>query len=266
MAANFDPKVLRKHILHMASVGDSVHIGCAFSLVEIVSVLYGKILKYNPENPKDPSRDYMVLSKGHGVMALYACLREIGWLAGEHFDNYFSDGSLLHGLGEARIPGIEVTAGSLGHGLPIAVGLAYGIKRLKENRNVYCIIGDGEMNEGTIWESLLFAGHHRLGNLAVIVDANGFQAMGDVNEIMSIEPISRKFRSFGFRALECDGHNSPAIERCLQEVGKNNSPLAIITRTVKGKGVSFMENNNQWHYLRLNKELLEKSLQEVANA
>ncbi len=144
---NLEPKNLRKHIINMAYTGSSVHIACAFSLVEICSVLYDKIMTFNNSNPEDPNRDILALSKGHGVMALYACLKEMGVIEQEHFDKYFSDGSLLHGLGEPRVPGIEVLGGSLGHGLPVAIGMALGLKREGSNRHVYCIVGDGEINE-----------------------------------------------------------------------------------------------------------------------
>ncbi len=196
-------------------------------------------------------------------MALYACFAEIGWLEQEHFDRYFSDGSLLHGLGEAKIPGIEACGGSLGHGLPIAIGMAFGLKRTNSPRKVFCIVGDGEINEGTIWEGILFAAHHKLNNFTVIIDANGFQAMGDVSSIINLEPIIGKFESFGFRAVECNGHDVVQLEKCLEEHGNDQRPLAIVARTVKGKGVSFMENNNQWHYLRLNPQTLERAINEL---
>lgn len=252
----------------MAFHGKTVHIPCAFSLIEIVSSLYSKFLKFNPKDPRDPKRDYFVLSKGHGVMALYAAFYQLGWLKREHIEGYFSDGSLLHGLSEAHIPGLEVTSGSLGHGLPIAVGMAFGAKTKKEVRRVYCVAGDGEMNEGSMWEAILFAAHQRLGNLTLIVDANGFQAMGKVEEVLGMEPFPAKLQAFGWETVEIDGHSLEALDREFARITAmdplNSKPQAIIARTVKGKGVSFMENDNRWHYTRLDEDTYKKSLNEVA--
>lgn len=257
----FNPKTLRRHVLHMAHSGNSVHIGCAFSLIEIVSVLYGSVMRYDIAAPDAPERDYLILSKGHGVMAVYAAYRELGWLQQADLDHYFSDGSKLHGLCEASVPGLEVCSGTLGHGLPIAVGIAYGLKRQGSERAVYCIVGDGEMNEGPMWEAMLFAAHHKLDNLVVIVDANGLQAMGTTDEIIDMEPFARKFESFGFDTIDCNGHDVPLLQTALRPTpGK---PHAVIARTVKGYGVSYMENRTEWHYLRLNPELLESALFEI---
>lgn len=262
---NLDPKNLRKNIIEMAYSGSSVHIACAFSLVEICSVLYSRILTFNNDNPEDESRDILALSKGHGVMAIYSCLKEMGVIEQKHFDDYFKDGSLLHGLGEPSVPGIEVLGGSLGHGLPVAIGMALGLKREGSDRQVYCIVGDGEINEGTIWEGLLFAGHHKLTNFTVIIDANGLQAMGEVDEILNLEPMGDKFRSFGFHTYECNGHDTDALFDVFSDKSneKVSKPKAVIARTMKGKGVSFMENDNIWHYTRLNEETLDSAMTEL---
>jgi len=262
-----DPTRLRRHIVDMAFAGQSVHLGCAFSIVEILSVLYSGLLRYDPEAPEDPNRDYLILSKGHGVMALYACLREIGWLPQADLDAYFSDGSRLHGLCEWKVPGCEVSSGSLGHGLPVAVGIALGLVwRGRGGQRVCCVAGDGEMNEGTMWESMLFAAHHRLENLVVIVDANGYQAMDATSQVVGLEPLVEKFRAFGFVAEECDGHDTVALESVLRFVMtdcREQKPRAVIARTVKGKGVSFMEGNNAWHYLRLDAAAVTRALHEL---
>ncbi|MDE1977306.1 MAG: transketolase, partial [Elusimicrobia bacterium] len=198
-----------------------------------------------------------------GVMALYACLREIGWLSEKILDQYFSDASLLRGLSEANIPGLEATSGSLGHGLPVAAGMALGLKLKKSPRRVYCIAGDGELNEGSMWEAIALAGHHKLENLTVIVDANGLQAMGKTEMILNMEPLADKLKSFGFEALECDGHNPAALKGALAALAARARPGALIARTIKGKGVSFMENDNAWHYTRLSEDFMERALKEL---
>ena len=165
----FDPKALRKTVLEMAYAGSTVHIACAFSIIEILAVLYRQHLRYPENDPLNANRDYFVLSKGHGVMAQYACMRELGWLPEEAFTQYFSDGSDLKGLSDSRIPGLEVTSGSLGHGFSVGVGLALGAKLRNTNQKTYALVGDGEINEGPIWEGALFAAHHQLKNFMVIV-------------------------------------------------------------------------------------------------
>lgn len=261
---DFSPKNLRKHILHMAHRGQAVHVPCAFSIAEILSLLYSKHLRFNPKDPNDPERDFLVLSKGHGIMTQYACMREIGWLSQQDLDSYFKDGSRLHGLSEHHVPGCEVTSGSLGHGLPIAVGIALGLKwRGNTQQRVFCLVGDGELQEGPMWESLMFAGHHKLDNLTVIVDANRFQAMGVTREILNIDPLVEKFRAFGLDAAECDGHDIAKLDATLAALKAPGKPRGLVARTEKGKGVSFMEGDNRWHYTRISNETLEKSLSEL---
>lgn len=255
------PVSLRQAIVEMAYAGSSVHIGCAFSMVEVVSSLLGSVMDLG-SGPDCRTRDRILLSKGHGVMALYAAYAALGWLEKAHLEKYFSDGSLLHGLAEARVPLLEVSSGSLGHGLPVAVGYALGKRRLGEAGHVYCIVGDGEMNEGSMWEAVLFAGHHKLENLTIIVDANAHQAMGRISEVMNMEPFAAKFAAFGFEAHDIDGHDIELVTRTLR-APSGGRPRAVIARTVKGKGVSFMEDNNEWHYSRLTPELLEAARKEL---
>jgi transketolase len=261
----FNPKSLRKTVLDMAYAGSTVHIGCAFSIIEILAVLYRKYLSYPENNPLNSDRDYLILSKGHGVMAQYACMREMGWLSEEAIAQYFSDGSDLKGLSDSRIPGLEVTSGSLGHGFSVGVGLALGSKLRNTEQKTYAVVGDGEINEGPIWEGALFAGHHRLKNFMVIVDANGFQAMGPTDEIIALGSIEQKFASFDFEAITIDGHDEAAIEKAISGLWSSNSnkPKALIAKTIKGKGVSFMENNNIWHYTRLSDATYLDALKEV---
>ena len=263
----FDSKKLRKTILEMAYAGSSVHIGCAFSIIELLSVLYSKYIRYPENNPSDNFRDYFLLSKGHGIMAQYACMRELGWLCDDDFSNYFSNGTDLKGLSDSRINGVEVTSGSLGHGFSVGVGLAMGAKLRKTDQKTYVLVGDGEINEGPIWEGAMFANHHQLSNFMVIIDENGFQAMGPTQNIIGLGSIQSKFESFGFEAITIDGHNERAIEKAIAELWNSDkkNPKALIAKTVKGKGVDFMENDNSWHYTRLSQESYQKALLSLNN-
>lgn len=264
----FDSKILRKTVLEMAYAGSTVHIGCAFSIIELLAVLYRSHLRYPGNDPHNSGRDYFVLSKGHGVMAQYACMRELGWLEDSAFLHYFSDGSDLKGLSDSRIPGLEVTSGSLGHGFSVGVGLAMAAKLRNTDQKTYVLVGDGEINEGPIWEGALFAAHHKLKNFMVIVDENGFQAMGRTEEVLQLGSIQAKFESFGFDAMTVDGHDEAAIDKAITQCWASTSvrPKALIAKTVKGKGVSFMENNNIWHYTRLNPASFQSALSEISKA
>ncbi len=249
----FDPTALRQTILDMAYAGSTVHIPCALSIVEILAVLYRSYLRLDPADPRSPDRDYLVLSKGHGVMAQYACLHELGWIGDDELRAYFQDGTRLKGLSDAHVPGLEVTSGSLGHGLSVGVGLALAAKRRGTGQRVFAVIGDGEANEGSIWEALLFAAHARLNNLVVIIDSNGLQAMGRTSDVLDLGSLVDKFAAFDFETREVDGHDEAALARVLDELLSSSSPCpkAIVAETVKGRGISFMEDNNVWHYTRL---------------
>lgn len=266
MKTTFAPSKIRQTVLDMAHAGSSVHIACAFSIVEILTVLYRSHLNLGDGQPDAPDRDYLVLSKGHGVMAHYACLRELGWLEDADFENYFGDGTRLKALSDAHIPGVEVSSGSLGHGLSVGVGLALAAKRKKSGQRCFAIVGDGEINEGSIWEACLFAAHFELSNLTVIVDENGFQAMGTTDEVMKLGRIADKFAAFGFVTREVDGHDERALDETLNELNAlaGSQPKAIVARTVKGKGISFMENANNWHYTRLTDETHRSARKELA--
>jgi transketolase len=265
-APAFNAKVLRKTVLDMAYAGSTVHIGCAFSIIELLAVLYRKHLRYPGNNPQAAGRDYFVLSKGHGVMAQYACMRELGWLKDEAFSGYFTDGSDLKGLSDSRVPGLEVTSGSLGHGFSVGVGMAMGVKLRGTDQKTYVLVGDGEINEGPIWEGALFAAHHELKNLMVIIDENGFQAMGRTDQVLRLGSIQAKFESFGFESLSINGHDEEAIDQAITHLrnSKSSAPKALIARTVKGKGVPFMEHNNMWHYTRLDPQTYAQALEAVA--
>jgi transketolase len=258
---------IRTAILNMAYSGATVHVGCAFSIVELLAVLYRQHLRVNLSNPDAPERDYLVLSKGHGVMAQYACLNELGWLSDDDLAHYFQNGTRLKGLADAHIPGVEATTGSLGHGMSVAAGLALAAKLNKTDQICYVLVGDGELNEGPIWEAALFANHFKLDNLVVLIDKNGFQAMGPTDEVMALGNIEDKFRAFGFDSVTIDGHDETAIDAAytLARATRNGKPKAIVARTTKGKGVSFMENDNIWHYTRLTPDTHAAALAELAN-
>lgn len=256
---------LRKSILDMAYAGSTVHIGCAFSIVEILAVLYSEFLNFPNNECEHADRDYFILSKGHGVMAQYACMKEMGWLTQEELNHYFSDATKLKGLSDSRVAGLEVTSGSLGHGLSVGVGMALGAQLDCSQKKTYILVGDGELNEGPIWEGAMFASHHQLNNMMVIVDENGFQAMGKTSEVVSLGSIESKFKSFGFDAITIDGHDQSAIKDAINQLWglESTRPKALIAKTVKGKGVSFMENDNIWHYTRLTPESYARALSEI---
>lgn len=261
----FAPARMRLTVLRMAYAGASVHIACAFSLIELLSVLYRNYLRYPGNDPHAEDRDYLVLSKGHGVMAQYACMHELGWLNDSQIQGYLKDGSELKGLSDSRIPGLEVTSGSLGHGFSIGVGLALGLMRKGSDQKVYAIVGDGELNEGQIWEGILVSAHHKLENLMLIVDKNGFQAMGTTDDVLALGDLSAKFLSFGFETLEVDGHDEAAVCTAIRHLWLTGptKPKALIARTVKGKGVSFMESSNRWHYTRLDPQTFCEAVSEL---
>ncbi|MBW4046355.1 MAG: transketolase [Proteobacteria bacterium] len=261
----FDPTRIRRAILDMAYSGGTVHIGCAFSIVELLAVLYRNHLRLAGPDQATEGRDYMVLSKGHGVMTLYACLNEIGMLSDEDIKQYFRDGTRLKGLADVHVAGVEATTGSLGHGLSVGAGLALAAKRKKTDQISYVLVGDGELNEGAIWEAVLFAAHFKLDNLIVIVDKNGFQAMGSTHEVIELGSIEQKFSAFGFDALTVDGHDEAAVDAAYQSLktNKNGRPKVIVANTVKGKGVSFMEHDNTWHYTRLTPETYRAAIAEL---
>ncbi len=258
----FAPARMRRTVLEMAYAGSTVHIGCAFSIIELLAVLYRNHLRYPGNDPRAEGRDFLVLSKGHGVMAQYACMHELGWLDESHIKNYFKDGSELKGLSDSRVAGLEVTSGSLGHGFSVGVGIAMGLQRRGTNQKVYAIVGDGELNEGPIWEGALVAAHHRMDNLMLIVDKNGFQAMGTTDDVLALGDLRAKLSSFGFETKEVDGHDEAVVDEAIRQLWATGTgkPKALIARTIKGKGVPFMESDNRWHYTRLNPETFAEAI------
>lgn len=241
---------IRKHAVRMTSLGGSSHIGSILSISDILAVLYGEILKYNPSSPNWEGRDRFILSKGHAGAGVYAALAESGFFDTKLLDQHYQDGSIFSGhVSHKGVPGIEFSTGSLGHGLPVASGMAKAAKIDKKNYRVFVLMSDGECDEGSNWEAALFAPHHQLDNLVVTIDYNKLQSMKSTQETLALEPFADKWKSFGWNVLECDGHDHKALSQCFSPSSViKNMPTCIITHTTKGKGVSFMENNVLWHY------------------
>lgn len=241
---------VRRTIIEMAHRAKSGHVGSALSTVDILSVLYHRFLRIDPKNPKWPERDRFILSKGHGCSGLYATLAQRGFFPTEQLETFLRDESIFAGHPSAlHVPGVELSTGSLGHGLNVGVGMALADKRDANGRRTVVLVSDGECDEGSTWEAALTAGHWKLGNLTCIVDYNKIQSFGRVADIMELEPFADKWRAFRWHVQEVDGHSHDAIERALEATLEHQDmPSVIIAHTVKGKGVSFMENTVDWHY------------------
>ncbi|HLF18658.1 MAG TPA: transketolase [Candidatus Omnitrophota bacterium] len=242
-------KHLREMIIKTLQAGRRGHVGASFSLVEILRVLYDDILKYDAKNPKWPERDRCILSKGHGCIALYVLLAEKGFIAEEELWKFCKSDGILGGHPEHKVPGVEASTGSLGHGLSIGVGMAINAKFEKADHRVFVVVGDGECNEGSVWEAALCAAKHKLDNLTVIVDYNKHQSYGSTFEVLDMEPFADKWKAFGFSVREVDGHNVAQLKKALKDVPyEAGKPTAIVCHTVKGKGVGIAEHNMQWHH------------------
>jgi transketolase len=241
-------KFIRKSVVKMTSLGSSSHVGSCLSIVDIVAVLYGCILNIFPNNPKSNSRDFFILSKGHAGAAIYSALSYVGFFDKSLLKSHCQDGSNLSGhVSHKGIPGVEFSTGSLGHGLPVAAGVALSFKIDNKDNKAYVLMSDGEFDEGSNWEAILFAAHHKLDNLVVIVDRNELQSIKSTEDTLSLEPFMDKLHSFGWNAIEVDGHNHVELIGACQN-RKKSKPTVVIAKTTKGKGVSFMENNILWHY------------------
>ncbi|GCL36914.1 putative N-terminal subunit of transketolase [Sphaerospermopsis reniformis] len=256
---------IRKHALRMTSLGKSSHIGSVFSIADILAVLYGEILQVDPQNPTWSARDRFILSKGHAGAGVYAVLAERGFFPVEKLNTHYQDGSDLSGhVSHKGIPGVEFSTGSLGHGLPVGAGMAYRAKLDDLSHRVFVLLSDGECDEGSNWEAILFAAHHHLDNLVAIIDYNKLQSITTIKETLNLEPFADKWRSFGWAVQEIDGHDHSAIQSaCLKIPFELGIPNCIIAHTTKGKGVSFMEDSVLWHYRSAQGEEYEKALQEL---
>jgi transketolase len=239
---------IRKHAVNMTSTGGSSHIGSILSIADILAVLYGSVLNYKADNPKWQSRDRFILSKGHAGAGVYAVLAESGFMSVDKLKTHYKNGSDLSGhVSHKGIPGVEFSTGSLGHGLPVAAGMALAAKINEDEHTVYVLMSDGECDEGSNWEAALFAPHHKLDNLIVIIDRNKLQSIHSTEETLGLEPFVDKWQAFGWNVVDVDGHDhEQLISACNSKmVGK---PLCIMANTTKGKGISFMENQVLWHY------------------
>jgi len=258
-------KDIRSHVLRMTHKANASHVGTCLSTADLLAVLYSKILRINPSQPDWSGRDRFILSKGHGCAAVYAALAERGFFPKEWLETYGKDGSqLAQHITHIGIPGVDASTGSLGHGLSIGCGMAMAGKRDSRDYRVFVLISDGECDEGSIWEAILFAAHHKLNNLVVIMDYNKLQAFGTIKEILNLEPLADKWIAFNWAVREIDGHNEEHIEDALTSLPfDSEKPSCIIAHTIKGKGVSFMENQLAWHYKSPDEELLNQALYEV---
>jgi transketolase len=253
---------VRKNVIQMTHDGNSSHIGSCLSIVDILSVLYFDFLKTFPKDPTNNDRDWFILSKGHAGAAIYATLSGMGYFEKSFLKQHYQNGSIMSGhVSHKSIPGVEFSTGSLGHGLPVACGVAHGFKIDKKNNRVVCLLSDGECDEGSNWESILYAGHFCLDNLTVIVDYNKIQSLDSTENTIALEPFADKWKSFKWNVIECDGHNH---EEILSALNSNTKlPKVIIANTIKGKGVSFMENKVLWHYRSPQGDEFESAMEEV---
>ena len=257
---------VRKNILEMAASAGagSAHFGGALSITEIVSTLFAHQMKIDKKNPKWEERDRFILSKGHACLAYYAALCEIGYISKEELKTFEKNDTNLLGHPVAnRNLGIDFSNGSLGMGLSLGIGVAIASKKKKKNFDVYVIVGDGECNEGSVWESAMAAPNFKLDNLYVVIDKNNFQQTGSNEEIMNVANLKDKWSSFGWYTVELDGHNIEELYNFFNKGKTINKPKAIIANTVKGKGFSFSENNNDWHHSILSKSFYEKAMNEL---
>lgn len=245
-----DPRLLRADAITMSHMSGGAHLASSLSCADLLAILYGEILKVDPAHPSDPDRDRFILSKGHAAAILYSALARRGYFPPGELETYGQPGGLLTEHPPAHgIPGVEVATGSLGHGLSMGVGMALAARIEDRSFRVFAVVSDGEMNEGSTWEAILFAAAQGLDRLCLIVDYNKWQATGRSEEILAISPLADKFAAFGWRVLELDGHDRSALRHAFHVFNSPDTrPTALVAHTVKGKGVSFMEDDNNWHY------------------
>ena len=256
---------IRQSALKMVYQAKSSHIASALSVTDILSVLYGEIMRIDPANQFDSSRDRFILSKGHACVALYSTLAEVGFISQEQLETYGNDFSWLMNHISHKVNGVEFSTGSLGHGLPFGVGKALAANIHGEDWRTFVLLSDGEMDEGSNWEALMFAAHSKLSRLTAIIDYNKLQSLDSIENTLGLEPLVDKLRAFGCRVLEINGHDHQEIARALLPFS-GEKPTVIIAHTTKGKGVSFMENRVEWHYKNPTHEQLTAALAELERA
>jgi transketolase len=253
---------IREIILHQSKRANVGHIGSALSVADILAVLYTEVLRI--ADPRDPARDRFILSKGHASLALYAALSLRGWIPREMLDSFCQDGSILGVHPDRAVPGIDFSTGSLGQGLSMGVGAALAVRLAERRHRVFVLVSDAECNTGVLWEAVMFAAHHRLSNLVVIVDANGQQALGYTRDVLNLAPLADRWRAFGWDAQEIDGHDTQAIARAVGALSNDSgAPHVLVARTVFGKGVSYMEGQIKWHYWPMSDQEYAQALAEV---
>jgi transketolase len=253
---------IRKNALRMVHRAKASHIASALSIADILAVLYGEILHYDPTDHNCQSRDRFILSKGHACVAVYAALAEFDIISKLELETYGDDHSWLMNHISHKVAGVEFSTGSLGHGLPFGVGKALAAKARNETWRTFVLLSDGEMDEGSNWEALMFAAHHKLHNLVAIIDYNKLQSLGSVADTLGLEPLVNKLEAFGWTVREIDGHDHKLIAESLSGIA-DEKPTVIIAHTIKGKGVGFMENRVEWHYKNPNDEQLAIALAEI---
>lgn len=255
---------VRRHILTMTSIGRSSHVGSGLSVADILAVLYGRVMEGRPSDPTWPDRDRFIMSKGHAGAAVYAVLAESGYFDVVRLSEHYQNGSIFSGhVSHAGVPGVEFSTGSLGHGLPVGVGMAWRARAVAASWRTFVLLSDGECDEGSNWEAAMFAGHHRLSNVTAIVDYNKLQSLASTDETLTLEPFADKWSAFGWDVVEVDGHEHREIFDALDRTTLGTAPRVVIAHTTKGKGVSFMENQVIWHYRPPSPEDLELALAEV---
>lgn len=255
---------LRRSVVEIVYRGQTGHIGGDLSECDLLTALYYHIINIDSKNPKDPDRDRFVLSKGHCVETYYAVLADKGFIEKKELETFSKYGSRLIGHPNREIPGIEANTGALGHGLPIAAGMALAGKCQKRSYRVFCLMGDGELAEGSIWEAAMFASHYKLDNLYVMIDRNHLQISGPTEQVMRLEPLQEKWEAFGFETVRIDGNNMEEILEAFEKLfDVSGKPKLILADTVKGKGVSYMENDARWHHGTLTKEQYKKAMEEL---
>lgn len=261
-------RAIRRDVLRMIHRAKSSHVGTCLSMADLLAVVYGEWLNVSPGDPKAADRDRFVLSKGHGCAALYAVLAERGFFSREWLDSFYLDGSPLVGHAtHGGVPGVEVSTGSLGHGLSLACGMALAAKWDGVPYRVVALLSDGECDEGSTWEAALFAPHHQLDNLTIIIDFNKIQSLGHVHDVLRLEPLVEKWASFGWDVAGIDGHDFGQIRDALtRATSRDGRPHCIVAHTVKGKGVSFMEDDLLWHYRSPDDSELTRALVELESA